>query len=440
MNRFFRAFGLSLCVLLVNQVAFGQSTPRFKPRNITPSEPLQDFIVGEPAVHGNLAVFPVSSRLAKNLDRFITLDQGLAAGTVQIYEMGTLSEDGTPQPQQAANDNLDDPLDNPFAPAPANARRGQGQRREQSRVANDVNRLLVLNKSSQPLYLMPGEIIVGGSQDRTIAREVIIPPSKKPVAIEVFCIEHGRWGAREQEEYSDFLTAVQSNVTRASSVAIQAPTGATPGDVARQANSGKFIGSVGSLNKASRLAVQSSADQQKVWQEVGKENSKAGVKSSSGAFTGNYAERHAVNRLEPYIKKLQGPVAETENVVGVIVAVNGKVESMDVFESTPLFKKLWPKLLKSYALDAANASRGKSVAKVATRSDAAVFMEDVVAATSKKSETHGSVAVSRRESVRVLVFTAREAGERRQAALPGAGPGTNYGGLGGGIHSSAYGK
>ena len=40
--------------------------------------------------------------------------------------------------------------------------------------------------------------------------------------------------------------------------------------------------------------------------------------------------------------------------VGVIVAVSGEMHSLDVFESTPLFQKLWPKLLKSYALDAAN--------------------------------------------------------------------------------------
>jgi hypothetical protein len=304
-----------------------------------------------------------------------------------------------------------------------------------------VNSLMVVNNSNKPLYLMPGEIIIGGSQDRTIARELVIPPGKNPVAIDVFCVEHGRWGRRDQEEYGAYLTESQANGTRASSVAIQAPAGATSSDVAQQANSGKFIGSVGSLNKQSRLAVQSGAGQQKVWEEVGKENSKAGVKSSSGAFTGNYAERNAVNRLEPFIKKLQGPVAKSENVVGVIVAVNGKVESMDVFESTPLFRKLWPKLLKSYALDAANAPRGKGNPKVATRSDAATFMRDVAAASAKKTETHGAVAVSRRESDRVLLFSAHEARDRRQTnAAPSAGLGGGLGGLGGAIHSSAYGK
>ena len=44
-----------------------------------------------------------------------------------------------------------------------------------------------------------------------------------------------------------------------------------------------------------------------------------------------------------------------------IVAVNGRFEQIDVFESTPLFNKLWPKLLKSYALDAANTNGDSQV-------------------------------------------------------------------------------
>ena len=61
-----------------------------------------------------------------------------------------------------------------------------------------------------------------------------------------------------------------------------------------------------------------------------------------------------MNFIEPYLDHLQRPVADLEQPVGILVAINGKIESIDVFESTPLFLKLWPKLLKSYALDAAN--------------------------------------------------------------------------------------
>ena len=59
-----------------------------------------------------------------------------------------------------------------------------------------VNQLLVLNASDRPLYIMPGEVISGGLQDRTIGEELVIQPAKKPVPIEVYCVEQGRWSGR----------------------------------------------------------------------------------------------------------------------------------------------------------------------------------------------------------------------------------------------------
>ena len=42
------------------------------------------FFIGEAISHENLTIFPISSKTPKNEDRFITLDEGLAAGTVKI--------------------------------------------------------------------------------------------------------------------------------------------------------------------------------------------------------------------------------------------------------------------------------------------------------------------------------------------------------------------
>src|SRR5262249_37671653 len=70
---------------------------------------------------------------------------------------------------------------------------------------NEVNQLVVVNHSNKALYLMPGEIIIGGSQDRTIGQELVIAPDNKPVAIDVFCVEHGRWGGRDERVYAGLL-------------------------------------------------------------------------------------------------------------------------------------------------------------------------------------------------------------------------------------------
>jgi hypothetical protein len=41
------------------------------------------------------------------------------------------------------------------------------------------------------------------------------------------------------------------------------------------------------------------------------------------------------------------PIDTHPSVIGVIVAVHGNVETVDVFESTPLFRQLRPKLRMS---------------------------------------------------------------------------------------------
>src|SRR3990170_5108474 len=50
--------------------------------------PYNDLVIGTPVSHANLTILPISSTTPKNDDRFITLDEGLAAGTVKIIEVG----------------------------------------------------------------------------------------------------------------------------------------------------------------------------------------------------------------------------------------------------------------------------------------------------------------------------------------------------------------
>ncbi len=145
--------------------------------------------------------------------------------------------------------------------------------------------------------------------------------------------------------------------------------------------------------------------QSKVWDEVHASVAKSGVKpddfSENETFLGNYTDEESAKRLVPYIEKLKDPVAGTAQVVGVVVAINGKVESLDAFESTPLFRKLWPKLLKSYALDAANAADPKRD-KVACPSSAVCQFVDELQKTpaEEKQADKGKIAITSRSSER----------------------------------------
>jgi len=49
---------------------------------------------------------------------------------------------------------------------------------------------------------------------------------------------------------------------------------------------------------------------------------------------------------DDYVNGLSGIVNGKTDVIGYVFAINGKVNSADVYASSTLFKKLWPKLLK----------------------------------------------------------------------------------------------
>jgi hypothetical protein len=291
---------------------------------------------------------------------------------------------------------------------------------------------------------MPGEVIVGGSQDRTIGQELVIAPDGKPTPIDVFCVERGRWGGREGSETMTLLSTAAQNEANAGTVVLS--DGAAPSDAAQQAAQGKFVASVGSVNADTRRVVQQTAKQDDVWNEVAKNNAKSGVQVASGAFTHNYVDAEAVKRLDPFIEKLQAKIAETDRIVGVIVAIDGQVESIDVFESTPLFRKLWPKLLKSYALDAvtaagetgeaADGANKKAASKTCTWADAVAFFNEASQADVNNRETKSGVLLVHRDSDRVVTFSAADP----SVANPSAADNANTGGFGGAIHASAFAK
>jgi hypothetical protein len=445
-------------------VAEDPVAPQKQPGKPSAAQPkgagLADFVVGDPIRFQNLTVFPVASRVPKNEDRYLTLDEGLKAGTVQVFEVG--AEPGVdsqpaagsgshpsvdPQDQRRAT-GADSAGDDPFA-APARAARParsanppapslqQGQPPSIPQTANanpfgageqenaDVNHLMVLNRSDKPLYLMPGEIIYGGEQDRTIGEEAIIPPGKKPVAIEVYCVEQGRWASRDDAETSEALVRLAGSSGQSLDAKARQK-------LAEEAKQGKFVAHAGSLTKGGRAAVQEGKGQQEVWKKVGEANASSGAQSQSDAFTANYTNPQVLQQLQAYVKALERPVGNHRQVVGAIVAINGKVEAVDVFQSTPLFQKIWPKLLKSHALDAFDVAGEADAKKTCTPSDANEFLRTAMQATvEKKSNSQGGLVVTKRDSEKVMSFS---------AGMGGMGMGGMGGGFGESVHSSGYKK
>jgi hypothetical protein len=368
------------CVVLMLILTAGVSDQAFakhhKQTSAAPAQPaatqakevsVGDFIIVEPIQCKNLIVFPVLSKNAKNEDLYITLEEGLKTHKVDVFEVG-----GSPNQRNTEQNESQSAIPE-----------GQG----------DVNHLMVANRSDKPLYLMPGEIILGGKQDRCVAKEYVIPVDVKPVTIEVYCVEHGRW------------------------------------------NEGQvFAEKAGNLGKSGRVAVQEDKAQTEVWDSVAKANAASGVRPSTGAFTANYTDPKILKKIEAYSKDLEKPIAERRQIVGAIVAVDNKLEVIDVFGSTPLFRKVWPKLLKGYALDAAvtAAQKGKKSDPSPTLADAEKFLRDVMdSQVQKKTDGKEGLVVTKRESERVLSYSAAEKSDSAPSSQKG---------FGGSVHGSGYTK
>jgi hypothetical protein len=56
--------------------------------------------------------------------------------------------------------------------------------------------------------------------------------------------------------------------------------------------------------------------------------------------------------LRDYVEALGGIVESRKDVIGFVFTINGEINSSDVYGSSELFIKLWPKLLKAAGIEA----------------------------------------------------------------------------------------
>ena len=270
-----------------------------------------DYKVLAPIRHGNLTVFPVVASSTHDTKGFLTLDEGLKSGEVEVTESGNVRAMIRPRHPNA---NVE-----PQYPVHDGAQ---------------VNKLALVNNSKKPLLLLAGEIVTGGKQDRVIGKDRIIPPESDPIDLDVFCVEPGRWVGSSAK----FVPGAASAVMAAPSV---------------------------------RSKAMADKDQQKVWDQVGQsaqsmavEVTAEGVPTAARELssTTSYAKVMQNDTVQSKVDSVAKPIEQQyestikqlreQNAVGVVVAVNGQIVWADIFASTSLLEKYWPKLVRSYATDA----------------------------------------------------------------------------------------
>lgn len=252
-------------------------------------------VLGTPVTYKNLTVIPVLARKdIKDARNYLTLDEAFAGKLVKVRE-------------------LDD---------------------------ESVNSLSLENLSDRPMFVMSGEVILGGKQDRIIGKDRLIPPKTAEI-VDVYCVEHGRW---------------------------------TEEGGSRNFRSAKTLAHTDLRNKASY------EDQSEVWNEVAKKNAARGTENDTDTYRAVTKDKDAEKRANAYRDHIEPALDKTEHaerMIGIVVAQDGVIIGVESFGTPALFSKMRPKLLRSYyvaAIDAPAPKDPKAAAKIPVAADVTSFL------------------------------------------------------------------
>jgi hypothetical protein len=248
---------------------------------------------------------------------------------------------------------------------------------------SDVNELAVENVSKYfDVFIQSGDIVKGGKQDRILAVSIIIPARSGRITIEAFCVESGRWQKRGNEDAGQFSSSNDRIVS-----------------------------------KELKLAANGDRSQQEVWAKVSEAQDKLS-KNLGGAVASANSRSSLQLSLEnskvtatadEYVRKLSNLIEGRSDVIGYAFAVNGKINSADVYVSNALFKKLWPRMLKAAAIEAVAEHDGRSGSvPVAKPAEVRAFMAEADEGQAEERAASGSARIVTRDRKDSAVYEARD--------------------------------
>jgi hypothetical protein len=244
-----------------------------------------------------------------------------------------------------------------------------------------VNTLMIENLSGEEVFVQSGDIVKGGQQDRMLATDLILPARSGKVAISAFCVEQGRWSRRGAETVTQFHSANDRAATR---------------DL--------------------KLAAKRSKSQGEVWNEVSKAQAKLSANLGAPVTSGQSAsslqltlENEKVKATaDEYVRALAGVVAQHPDAIGYAFAINGQVNSADVYASPELFRKLWPSLLKASAVEAVAELKAGKPGAAAKPEEVRSFIDESESGAADDKDLNPRVQLRTRETQSNIVFETRD--------------------------------
>ena len=210
-----------------------------------------------------------------------------------------------------------------------------------------VPELAFENKAAARVLLVDGEELIGARQNRILNISILVPAGKK-LTIPVSCCEQGRWaytGARKfaSSDSSLFARAKAKKMLR--------------------------------VSESMRASGQRRSNQSEIWDDIAQKSTRLHVESGTSAMADMYSQHRS--RLDDYVSAFQLQPGQS----GAVVALDGKVVGLELFDSPATFSHFFHKLLKSFALDAIDVDQ--PVTCVPAAEIAKAFLEHLAAASAE---------------------------------------------------------
>jgi hypothetical protein len=181
----------------------------------------------------------------------------------------------------------------------------------------DVNKLRVRSRAKKPVFVMAGEMLRGGQQDRIVGDDLILPPGAELV-VSVFCVEHGRWSGRVGGGFT----------------------------------TGHSLAGAGVRGAAGRGGGARGGGQSGVWSKVAEQQEALHAPSATGSLRSVHDSAEVREKMKPYLRAFSDLPDDNPKGSGVVAVVDDEILAADLFSSPALFRQMWSDLLESYVIDA----------------------------------------------------------------------------------------
>jgi hypothetical protein len=186
-----------------------------------------------------------------------------------------------------------------------------------------VPALKVVNTGDAAVFMLDGEELIGAKQNRVVNLSILVPANRETV-IPVSCVESGRW------RYASETFASSSSAQFAEGRAAKM----------RQ------------VTRSMEMDGGRASDQAEVWSLLAEKSERLGATSETGAMSA------LCEKVDRPLDDLVTAFRAQPEQVGAAFAIDGRVAGLEWFDAASTWRKLAPKLLRSYALDALD-SRGR---------------------------------------------------------------------------------